>query len=274
MEATRRAAVSIAFCGLAALLPASALAQAPAASAEWKFSLTPYLWMPTVRSTVQYTLPASAGGGTATVEKHPGDYLKNLDLAVMLSGEARKGRWAIFTDFIFLDFSNQSSAVTTLGGPLGFVQVPVNSETTTGLKGGVWQLAASHNFSHSNTSTFEVLGGFRYMTLESTVNWQLAGPFGAFPQAGSATQKEELWDAIVGVRGKAKLDANWFVPWYLDAGAGDSKLTYQGMAGIGYSFKWGDVLLAYRHLSYEQKDAKPIHELQMSGFALGATFHF
>jgi hypothetical protein len=264
----------MAFCGLAALLPASALAQAPAVSEEWKFSLTPYLWMPTVGSTVQYTLPASFGGGTATVEKDPGDYLSNLDMALMLSGEARKGRSAIFTDFIFLDFSNESGQVKTLGGPGGMVQVPVNVNTTTGLKGGVWQLAASHNFSQSSTSSFEVLGGFRYLKLESAVTWQLAGPFGAFPQAGSAKQTEDLWDAIVGVRGKAKLDANWFVPWYLDAGAGDAKLTYQAMAGIGYAFKWGDLVLAWRHLSYEQKDSRPIQELQMSGVALGVTFHF
>ena len=274
MQAMKRSAVSMAFCGLATLLPASAGAQASAPPGEWKFSLTPYLWMPTVRSKVQYTLPASFGGGTATVEKNPGDYLGNLDMALMLSGEARKGRWAIFTDIVFLDFSNQSSAVTTLSGPAGMVQVPVNSETTTGLKGGVWELAASHNFSSSNTSSVEVLGGFRYLKLESTVNWQLAGPLGAFPQAGSASQTAELWDAIVGVRGKAKLQGKWFVPWYLDAGAGDSKLTYQALAGIGYAFKWGDVLLAWRHLSYEQKDSKPIQELQMSGAALGVTFHF
>jgi hypothetical protein len=192
----------------------------------------------------------------------------------MLSGEARKGRWAVFTDIIFLDFSNGSSQVKTLGGPGGLVQVPVNVNTTTGLEGGVWELAASYNFAQGNASSVEVLGGLRYLKLESTVNWQLTGPLGAFPQAGSATQTAELWDAIVGVRGKAKLDANWFVPWYLDAGAGDSKLTYQAMAGIGYSFKWGDVLAAWRYLSYEQKDSKPVHELTMSGAALGVTFHF
>jgi len=273
MKSMQCTAASLAF-SLATLLPASALAQAPAASDEWKFSLTPYLWLPNVGSKVQYTLPAGFGGGSATVEKTPDDYLTNLDMALMLTGEARKGRWAIFTDFIFLDFSTESGQVKTLGGPGGLVQVPVNVNTTTGLKGGVWQLAASHSFSQSSTSSAEVLGGFRYLKLESAVTWQLAGPLGAFPQAGSAKQTAELWDAIVGVRGKAKLQGKWFVPWYLDAGAGDSKLTYQAMAGIGYAFEWGDLLLAYRHLSYEQKDSKPIQELQMSGVALGATFHF
>ena len=253
----------------------NAAAQSSSQPGDWRFSLTPYLWFPTVKGTAQFSLPSGIGGGTATVEKDADDYLSKLDMAAMLTFEARKGAWAIFTDFIYLDFSKDSASVKTLSGPGGLVQVPVNTGTQVGLEGGVWQLAASYNFSQGKASSpFEVLGGFRYLKMEPTVDWQLTGSIGAFPQAGSFSQTAELWDAIVGVRGKAKLDANWFVPWYLDAGAGDSKLTYQAMAGIGYSFKWGDVLLAYRHLSYEQKDSKPIQELQMSGAALGVTFHF
>ena len=39
-------------------------------------------------------------------------------------------------------------------------------------------------------------------------------------------------------------------------------------------FKWGDVLLAYRHLYYDQKDDKLIQEMRFSGPALGASFRF
>lgn len=151
----------------------------------------------------------------------------------------------------------------------------MNTGTQVGLEGGVWQLAASYDLSRGKASPFEILGGFRYLRLETTVDWQLTGGIGLFPQAGTLTETAELWDAIVGVRGKAKLgEGRWFVPYYLDIGGGDSKLTWQALAGIGYSFKWGDVLLAWRHLYYEQKDDKPVHELEMSGPALGATFRF
>jgi hypothetical protein len=85
----------------------------------------------------------------------------------------------------------------------------------------------------------------------------------------------DLWDAIIGVRGKARLgESGWFVPYYLDAGTGSSALTWQGMAGIGHTFKWGDVLLAYRHLYYDQKGDKLIQDIRFSGPALGATFRF
>jgi hypothetical protein len=262
------------FAGALGFTNAAAQTPSPAAD-DWKFSLTPYLWFPNVKGTVQFTLPSGVGGGTATVEKKPDGYLSNLDLAAMLTFEARRGAWAFFSDLIYLDFSSDSASVRTLSGPGGLVQVPVNAGTQAGLKGGVWEVAASYTVSRSDMSTFEVLGGFRYLKLEAKVDWQLAGPLGMFPQAGSLKQTEDLWDAIVGVRGRAKLgDGHWFVPYYLDAGGGDSKLTWQAMTGVGYSYKWGDVLLAYRHLYYEQKSDKPIQELQMSGPALGATFRF
>jgi hypothetical protein len=41
------------------------------------------------------------------------------------------------------------------------------------------------------------------------------------------------------------------VPWYFDCGAGDSRYTWQVMAGAGYRFGWGDVSVAYRHLDYK-----------------------
>jgi hypothetical protein len=257
------------------LLAVPAAAQSSNQPGGWQFSLTPYLWFPTVESTAQFTLPSGIGGGSATVEKDADDYLSKLDMAAMLTFEARKGAWTIVSDLIYLDFSKDGASVKTLSGPGGSVQFPVNVNTQSSLEGGVWQLAASYAVSRSDTSTFEVLGGVRYTKLEATVDWQLAGPLGQFPQAGSLAQKEELWDAIVGVRGKAKLsDGNWFVPWYLDVGGGDSKLTWQGEAGIGYSFKWGDVLLAWRHLYYEQKGDKTVQELEMSGPALGVSFRF
>jgi hypothetical protein len=155
------------------------------------------------------------------------------------------------------------------------VEVPVNANTQTSLKGLVWELAGSYTVSRSDKATFEVLGGLRYAGLEASVDWQLAGPISLLPQSGSTSQKVDLWDAIVGVRGKARLgEGGWFVPYYLDVGTGTSALTWQGMAGIGYTFKWGDVLLAYRHLYYDQKDDKLIQDMRFSGPALGASFRF
>lgn len=265
----RRHAVIAATLG-ALLLLAPLHANAQAGGDPWRFTLTPYLWLPNVDGTLKFSVPPGASG-SPSVGVGPNDYLENLDLALMLAGEARKGKWAIISDFIYLDFAGESSTVRSVGGS----QVTVNQSTSTGLKGLAWELAASYTVAQSPTASLDVLGGFRYLGVEASVQWQLAGPIGQLPQGGSHTENVDLWDAIVGVRGRVKLGgSNWYVPYYLDAGAGSSVLTWQGMTGIGYAFRWGDVLLAYRHLFYDQKDDKLFQDFSFSGPALGVSFRF
>lgn len=257
------------------LIAPCALAQSTRTMADdWQLSITPYFWLPNIDGTLKFSIPPDAGG-SPTVGAGPNSYLEHLDFALMIAGEARKGPWAIVSDFIYLGFSNEEGTVKSVTGPGGIVQVPVNSNTKTGLKGLVWELAATYTASRSSTATFEVLGGLRYAGLKASVDWQLAGAISLLPQSGSFSQEVDLWDGIIGMRGKTMLGGgSWFVPYYLDAGTGSSALTWQGMAGIGYTFKWGDVLLAYRHLYYDQKGDKLIQDMRFSGPALGATFRF
>jgi len=151
----------------------------------------------------------------------------------------------------------------------------------TQVKGTVWTLLGGYAAVHEPHVTIDVIAGFRYFGLDATTNWQLSAPVTAppgaqaFARTGSVTESEDLWDAIVGIRGRVKLgEGNWFMPYYLDAGAGDSKLTWQGVLGVGHAFKWGDIILAYRYLSYEQGDNKLVDDLSFGGFGLGLNFHF
>ena len=57
-------------------------------------------------------------------------------------------------------------------------------------------------------------------------------------------------------------------------GGASSLFTWQGAAGVGYSFKWGDVVFDYRYLYYSQSGDSLIDNLSFGGFALGANFRF
>jgi hypothetical protein len=208
-----------------------------------------------------------------------------LDMAFMLAAEARKGRWLIATDVIYLDLSSDSSAVKSIdfnpgSGPVNIANTALDAGTQTNIKGTVWTLVGGYAAVQDPRATFDVIGGLRYLGLKATTNWQLSatvtGPgTQTFTRTGSVTKSEDLWDAIVGVKGRVKLgQGNWFMPYYLDAGAGDSTLTWQGMLGVGHAFKWGEVLLAYRYLSYEQSGDKLIEDLSFGGFGLGVNFRF
>jgi len=62
-------------------------------------------------------------------------------------------------------------------------------------------------------------------------------------------------------------DRQWFLPYYLDVGAGESDLTWQGMAGLGYSFDSIDVVGVWRYLDYDLGDSTPIKSIDFNGAA-------
>ena len=220
----------------------------------------------------------------------PNSYLDNLDFAVMLAAEMRKKRWSVFTDLIYLDFSSEKSTAKSVNftGP-GVLpnRAPVeigaglDTGTKSSLKGTLWTLGAGYSVVQGEQGTLDLFGGFRYFGLEATVDWRLsatiAGPLGGqtFNRSGTITQKEDIWDGIVGARGRINLgDTNWFLPYYLDIGAGSSDFTWQGLLGVAYAFKWGDIKLAYRHLFYDTGGDKLLEDMRFSGPALGVSFRF
>lgn len=124
-----------------------------------------------------------------------------------------------------------------------------------------------------------VLGGARMLDLEEGLQWRLNGDISSLPvvdRSGSASAKDTQWDAVVGVKGRVNFgaDRQWYVPYYLDVGAGESDLTWQGMTGLGYSFDSIDVTGVWRYLDYDFGDSGPIKSLDFNGPALGVTFRF
>jgi len=261
---------ALALCG-----PLNAAAQTP--GNQWAFSITPYLWLPGISGTLNYSVPSGGPG----VDVGTDNYLDSLKFALMISGEARKNRWSVFTDFIYLDFSNEDSEVKSINFGGNRVSSSANVSTESGLRGMVWTLAAGYAVLPGRPVAMDVFGGLRYAGLEASTDWQLAlavsGPGGGqtFPRSGSVSEKEDLWDGIIGVKGRIWLGkSNWSIPYYLDVGTGSSKLTWQGMAGIAYTHNWIGARLVYRHLYYDMGNDKLIQDMTFSGPAFGVDFRF
>lgn len=274
----------------AALVPLSIMAapawgQSSSPASGWQFSVTPYLWLPAMEGNLRYG-PPPAGGATPNVSVDADTLLGALDFAMMFSADARKGQWSIVTDLIYLDLSSDKSGVRSIDfnpgtGPVNITHTGLDIGTTTKVKGTVWSLAGGYALVQDARHQLDVIGGFRYFDLEATTQWQVStvvtGPAGSanFATTGGITQGERLWDAIVGLRGRSNVGSGrWFIPYHFDIGGGDSKLTWQAAGGVGYSYKWGDLRLVYRHLSYEQSGNKLVQDLSFSGPAFGARFQF
>jgi hypothetical protein len=265
---------------LVATLLVFALSPGAHAQDKWTFALTPYVWLPNINGQLKYDIPPGAGGAPE-VDTGPNNYLENLSAVLMLAGEARTGDWAIFTDFIYLKFDNEKSNVNEINFGGSRVTTSADVSTQSGLKGYQWTIGSSRTVLESPRGTLEVLGGLRYFHIEAHTDWQLAatvsgpGAGQTFPAAGSTSRASDIWDGIIGVRGRVRWgDTPWYTPYYLDVGGGSSSLTWQGVLGIGYGFKWGDLLLAHRTLYYDQSGDRLLQNFRFSGPTLGVTFRF
>jgi hypothetical protein len=265
----------------------SGAAVAQTSADEWQFQLTPYLWLPTIDGTLNYE-PSPGGDGSPTVEVGPTDWLELLNSAALIGGTARKGNFSIFTDFVYLSMTkNTDGSVLSAEGPGAGspIYIPVSADlalsTRTDLDGISWTFAAGYTVKKTETSSVDVFVGARLFSIDVSTSWDLSAaittPGGQelLAAQGSAGSDVEIWNGIVGVRGNYEFaDSKWSVPYYADIGAGSSDLTWNMMAGFSYAFDWGDLILVYRHLEYDQDATSLLQNFSFSGPAFGARFSF
>ena len=232
----------------------------------WRFNAAIYLYLPSVSGKTVF--PQSGSGSDVGVDAST--IIDSLKSVFMGTLEARKDRWGAFTDVVYVDLGNSASG--TRGLTIGGVPLPadVSADATLGLYGTAWTTACIYRAVMDPTSPFDWLAGVRLLDITESLDWQLSGNIGSIPapdRAGSQKAHLNLWDAIVGVKGRFGIgaDKKWFIPYYLDVGSGESKLTWQAMGGIGYAFKWGDIMTAWRQLDYTMWPGSDIETLSFNG---------
>jgi hypothetical protein len=267
--------IALTLAGMA--LPVGAAVPVDPFDGRWHLSLTPYLWLPNINgrsevpaSDVRDPLGRLLHEATLSTEVGPNDYLEHLQFALMLTGEVRKGGWSAFTDIIGIDFGNQDTQARRLTGPGGRALSTIDRSTRTNLSMMLWTVAGAYTVVRAPTWHLDVFAGVRYLGLNSDLKWSLEGSRDILAASGRVSQDTTNWDGLIGVKGQIRLgDGRWFIPYYADIGTGNSQLTWQILAGVGYAFDWGDASLAIRSLSYEldRHDA----DLRLTGPTLGVS---
>lgn len=256
---------------LAALMHAPLWAQD--SSADWQWRATIYGWLPDLEARTQF--PSGEGGPTINVDAST--LVDNLDFTFQAGLQFRRGKWGGFTDLIYLDEGAAKTGVRDIS--LGPADLPsgVSYDLGYDMKSWIWSLAGTYSLASSEANTADFLFGVRMLDIDQTLTWTAQGNVGAIePPARNGSSQVGLtsWDAIVGVRGRARLGAqrHWVMPWYLDVGTGDSDLTVQALAGIGYAFGWGEVVAAWRYLDYDLPGDGAVSDLNFNGPMVGASF--
>jgi hypothetical protein len=258
---------------LAAILAIPATGHAQQADA-WKWQAAIYGYFPDLGGTS--TFPQAAAGSDVTIDSSK--IIDALKFTFMGSLEASNGRWGMLTDVIYMDLGGSKSGTRdfTLGG----LPLPGGAAANAhyDLKGWAWTLAGTWRLSSDPASPADLIAGARMLDIQQTLRWEITGNTGIIPlpgRTGEAKTDLNNWDAIVGVKGRFALGGGkWFVPYYADIGTGESKLTWQAMAGLGYSFGWGDIVAAWRYIDYDMKSGKNIESLTFNGPAIAAVFRW
>ncbi len=231
--------VALSFVG-STVLAGSAAAQEMKKETDWEFLAEIYLW------------GASLDGKTVSgskIEADFGDIVDNLNMGFMGLVGARKGKWSVWTDMIYLDVEGKGEVTPGLN---------LDAE----LSGWVVTPAVGYNLVESENARLDILGGARYLYLDLNLD---LGPLGA-------ERSSTVWDAIVGLKGTYNLAEKWYLAGYLDVGGGGSDLTWQAFGGVGYKFSKVDLILAYRYLSYNFDDQEVLDDLTLQGPFVGFKF--
>lgn len=265
-ETTLSSALCIALLSFAGIVSAEEDSPIPKVADEFRFGLTPYMWMPSVAGPVD--IRNTQVGDVHMTNTQVLDY---LSMGAMGEGQVHYGRWGVLANAVFAKLSppgHRSKANLPEGGTV---------DAKTDLWLGVYSLAGTYTVYNSDSVYVDVLAGARFLNLNTKTNLDASVVRTGFNQSKTAYSQYSSTDAIGGVQGRIRIgESKFFVPFYLDAGGGSaySKFTSQQMLGIGYTYKNMDMMLVYDNYYYKINKGDFSARLDMGGPALATTFRF
>ena len=239
-------------------------------SDAWTFELTPYLWTPSIGSTLNYK-----GQYVTTADLSTNNVISNLKTGAMIAGEIHYGNWGVMTDVVSATLQKTSNTTVSPQAPYTYKIATKATLQETILTG-----AATYNLFNNQDAILDGLLGVRWVGLTATLNLAVNGVSAAINGDSKAMSTV---DPIVGFKGRYRLaNSSWYIPFYGDfgGGGGTTNMTWQAMLGIGKTIDKGiDISLIYRGLYYDMNSSKGsgqglLQKTTFQGPQLSATFSF
>jgi hypothetical protein len=221
----------------------------------WDFAFAPYLYMTGMKGTV------GARGRTAEVDMNFSDVIENLNLALMGTFEARKGRFVVVNDLMWIKLGEERD---TPGELFSSVKIGVNLL--------VLDPEAGYRVYQGERGSFDILGGVRLTSVETNINFRE----GALP-ASDVSERKTWATPVFGARGTLDLSTKFFLATKFDLGGGlGADFTGQFYGGGGYRITPGIALIGgYRYLKTDyDSDAGFLFDTEMNGIVIGGKFTF
>ncbi len=231
--------------------------QPPADASPWSFRVTSYLWFAGLSGDV------GVGGQAAEIDVGFSEIFDAIDWfppPAMFAGEVRYGRFAFFTDFIYMGLEGDGASP----GPL-----PLSAELD--MQAVVWTFGGAYRVIQDDPVTLDLLAGGRLWNLDAEVT--VTSPGAALQGSGS-----ETWvDPIVGIAGQVKLGSGFALQAEGDVGGFGvgADLDWQVLGTLQYQLNDSVTLEAgYRYLAVDFDDGGFLFDVAMHGPIIGGSFRF
>ncbi|GGC95677.1 hypothetical protein [Halopseudomonas salina] len=224
---------------------------------QWRYRVTPYLWGAGLEGEV------GKFSRRADVSKNFSDVLEGLDAGAMLAFEARRGRYGVLTDLLYVSLSESGRIPTPVG-----IEVDAQAK----VKAATFMLAGQYRAIDNDHGYMDVVGGARYWGLQTDINVSLGNLFSV------DGRDEESWiDPIVGIKGTYHLgERTYFTGWAMIGGFDvGSRFSSDLMGALGYKLTdRSALLLAYRRLAVDYTSSDFAFDAALQGPAMGWDYRF
>lgn len=224
-------------------------------SSGWEFTIAPYLLMAGVDGSFE------VGPFSGDFDKGFSDILDNLDAGFILAAQARYNRFSLLADFIYLGLSTSGDADRQF-----YEDAKLSLDTI------LFTAIAAYRVHECESSFIDIGVGGRVLWVDSDLN--LRDRQGRLPSIDVGDDSTNA-DALVALRLGYNVGEKWKIRLYGDVGAGDSDLTWQVSANLGYAFCERATLFGgYRHIGYEWDGDRASADIAFSGPQIGLAIHF
>jgi hypothetical protein len=226
---------------------------------KWEFHLAPCAWLAGQKGTVA-TLP---GLPVADIDiDFYDDVLGNINGALMLVGEARKGRYGMVIDVAYTDIEDEES---TPG--------PFFSSIKSRIKSWIVSAAGLYRLVENQRAFLDVIGGIRYWSVDSELTLR-----GGLIGGREVSNKEDWVDPLIGLKGLLPIgESKFFVSGaFVLGGFGvESDLMWDANINFGYQWTKGfSTTLGYRYLDVDYEKDDFLYDVAQSGLVVGLSWRF
>ncbi len=241
---------------------------------EWRFTLTPYLFLP-----VSTTGTSVVADGEVDVDLDLSDVLELLNMAASVRGEAWRGDLGLVLDAYYVNLGGGSDFTGPAGVGSGRVDISIKQGWVDLL--GAYRLYHGSYDDTGRLASFDIQAGVRYNNLRQEVD----ASFDLGPGPGRQTTlggTEVWWEPVIGARGAMQLNDRWTLGARADFGgfgAGGNDLAWKVLAGADYR-PWENTSLKLGWQVYgidfstERSDGEFAYDVVQTGPYLGLTFGF